>query len=242
MVKQARDIRGLGDNQGALELLRSADLHEQNHPEIMSEIALTYEAMGLRDKAENWWRVVLGMGEEAAGSYYPLARRKLDEMLGAAKMAAAATDVNPLSLGRCTVIPDQRVTKGQRMTLRIPLIAAPNTLIDPEKVDVHVYFYDKLPDGTVAPTHADPPTPAWVNSPVDWKATQEELLDVTYNMPELKPEELRNLGRRTYDGYVVKLYYQDKFMGEQAEPKALLDYKPSQAGAGGMNNSLFPKN
>ena len=39
-------------------------------------------------------------------------------------------------------------------------------------------------------------------------------------MPELKPEELRNLGRRTYDGYVVKLYYQDKFMGEQAAPTA----------------------
>jgi hypothetical protein len=226
----------------ALDLLRTADLHEPQHPEIMSEMALTYEAMGLPYKAEGWWRNVLSLGEAGAGDYYPLARRKLDEMQDAAKTAAAANDVNPLSLGRCTVIPDKTVTKGQRLTLRIPLIASPNTPIDPQKVDLHVYFYDKLPDGTVAPTHADPPTPAWVNSPVDWKTTQEELVDVTYNMPELKPEELRNLGRRTYDGYVVKLFYDDKFMGEQADPKSLLDYKPSQAGVGGMNNALFPKN
>jgi hypothetical protein len=244
MVDAAREVRRLGDMHAALESLRAADLHEPQHPEILSEMALTYEAMHLPDKAEGAWRNVLALGDAAAGGYFNLARSRLDALQDSVKTTALNNPVKPLSLGSCQVLPDKTVTKGQKMTLRIPLIATQGagTPIDPSQVDLQVFFFDKLADGSVAPTHANAPTFDWVSAPVDWKDSAEELVDVTYFMPELRPDELRNLGKRSYQGYVVKLFYQNQFMGEQAEPKALLDYRPPAPGAAGMNNALFPKN
>jgi hypothetical protein len=237
MVEAARAVRKLGDMQVALESLRAADLREPNHPEIMSEMALTYEAMGLGDKAEALWRSVVSMGEANAGGYVALAKSKLESREAMPK----ANDRNPVSLGACQVIPDNTVTKGQRLALRVPIIAAPGAEIDPSQMDIHVYFYDKVGTDRIEPTRADPPTPSWVSAPVDWKEG-EELVDFTYNMPELKPEELRELGKRSFYGYVVKIFYQDRLMGVQAEPQALVDYHPPGVGPAGADNALFPKN
>ena len=240
-VDQARAVRGLGDMQGALEALRTADLREPQHPEILSEMALTYEAMHLADRAEAAWRSVLALGETAGGTYYGLAKSKLGGLQDTQK-SLASTDARALSIGSCQILPDKTVTKGQRLTLRIPLISMPATTIDPMQVDLRVFFFDKLADGSIAPTHADPPNFTWISEPVDWRDNGEELVDVSYYMPELKPDELRNLGKRSYHGYIVKLFYQNRFMGEKAEPKALLDFKPQGAGPAGMDNPLFPKN
>lgn len=237
MVEAARAVRKLGDMQVALESLRAADLREPNHPEILSEMAITYEAMGLGDKAEAAWRSVIALGEASAGGYVALAKSKLESREAMPK----ANDRNPVSLGACQVIPDNTVTKGQRLALRVPIIAARGVEIDPSQMDIHVYFYDKVGTDRVEPTRADPPTPSWVSAPVDWKEG-EELVDFTYNMPELKPEELRELGKRSFYGYVVKIFYQDRLMGVQAEPKALVDYRPPGVGPAGADNALFPKN
>lgn len=235
MVEGARAVRKLGDMQLALESLRAADLREPNHPEILSETALTYEAMSLPDKAENVWRSVIALGETSAGGYFTLAKSKLE-----GHEASKSPERNPVTLGACQVIPDNTVTKGQRLALRVPIIAAPGAEIDPSQMDIHVYFFDKVGTDRIEPTRADPPTPSWVSAPVDWKEG-EELVDFGYNMPELKPEELRNLGKRGFYGYVVKIFYQDRLMGVQAEPKALLDYKPQGVGPAGADNALFPK-
>ncbi len=108
-------------------------------------------------------------------------------------------------------------------------------------MDIHVYFFDKVGTDRIEATRADPPTPSWASAPVDWKEG-EELVDFSYNMPELNAEELRDLGKRSYYGYVVKIFYQDRLMVEQAEPKSLADYKPPRVGPAGADNALFPKN
>ena len=140
MVEAARAVRKLGDMQLALESLRAADLREPNHPEILSETALTYEAMGLAEKAEGAWRSVLVLGESGAGGYFALATSKLEGRGARSQMP----DRNPVTLGACQIIPDKTVTKGQRLALRVPIIAAPGVEIDPSQMDIHVYFYDKV--------------------------------------------------------------------------------------------------
>lgn len=236
MVEAARAVRKLGDMQVALESLRAADLREPNHPEILSETAITYEAMGLPEKSESVWRNVIALGEAGAGGYFALAKAKIEGRDAMPKTA----ERNPVTLGACQIIPDNKVTSGQRLALRVPIIAAPGLDVDPSQMDIHVYFYDKVGTDRIEPTRADPPTPNWVSAPVDWKEG-EELVDFGYNMPELNPEELRNLGKRGFYGYVVKIFYQDRLMGVQAEPKALLDYKPRGVGPAGADNALFPK-
>ncbi len=127
MVEAAREVRKQGDMQLALESLRAADLREPNHPEILSETALTYEAMGLAEKAEGAWRSVLVLGESGAGGYLALATSKLEGRGARSQMP----DRNPVTLGACQVIPDKTITKGQRLALRVPIIAAPGVEIDP---------------------------------------------------------------------------------------------------------------
>ena len=240
MVDAARAVRRKGDMQAALESLRAADLLESNHPEIASELALTYEAMGIGEKSEAEWRKVLSQGEALAGGYFALAKAKL----AGREDAARTQDKNPVRLGVCQVIPDKTVTTGQRIALRVPIIAAPGVEVEPTQMDIHVYFYDKTgPEGRIEPSKADAPDQNWVSAPVDWKDEgREELLDVIYNMPALKPEEVRDIGRRTFYGYVVKLFYRDRLVGEQAAPRDLLDFKPAVAAPAGADNALFPKN
>lgn len=237
MVEVAREVRKLGDMSPVLESLRAADLREPNHPEILSEMALTYEAMGLAEKAEAMWRSVIALGESNGGGYYTLAKAKL---LGR-ETAPKSPERNAVALGACQVIPDKTVTKGQRLALRVPIKAAPGVEIDPTQMDIHVYFFDKVGADRIEPTRADPPVPSWVSAPVDWKEG-EELVDFSYNMPELKAEELRELGKRSYYGYVVKIYYLDRLMDVQAEPQTLVNYKPPGAGPAGADSALFPKN
>lgn len=240
MVQAAREVRKLGDMQAALESLRAADLREPDHPEILSEIALTYEAMGLADKSQAAWKSVLVMGETIAGSFHALAKSKLAGREDAPPASAAS--MKPVLIGSCQVLPDTRVTKGQRLTLRVPIIAAPGADVDPAQMDIHVYFYDKVGKDRVEPSKADPPDQKWVSERVDWALHNEELLDIVYHMPELRPEELRDLGKRSYYGYVVKLFYQNRLMSERADPPSLLDYKPAGPGSAGVENALFPKN
>jgi hypothetical protein len=237
MVEVAREVRKLGDMAPVLESLRAADLREPNHPEILSEMALTYETMGLTEKAETMWRSVIALGESNGGGYYTLAKAKL---LGR-EIAAKTPERNEVSMGACQIIPDKTVTKGQRLALRVPIKAAPGVEIDPTQMDIHVYFFDRVGADRIESTRADPPVPSWVSAPVDWKEG-EELVDFSYNMPELKPEELRELGKRSYYGYVVKIYYLDRLMDVQAEPQALVNYNPPGAGPAGADSALFPKN
>ena len=109
-------------------------------------------------------------------------------------------------------------------------------------MDIHVYFYDKVGKDRVEPSKADQPEQKWVSQRVDWALHNEELLDVVYHMPELRPEELRDLGKRSYYGYVVKLFYQNRLMSQKADPPSLLDFKPAAPGSAGVENALFPKN
>lgn len=237
MVEAARAVRQLGDMPLALESLRAADLREPNHPEILSETALTYEEMGLADKAENVWRNVIALGETGAGGYFVLAKSKLEGSGATPKMPGR----NEVTLGACQIIPDKLVTKGQRLALRVPIRAASGAEIDPSLMDIHVYFYDKVGTDRIESTRADPPVSTWVSTPVDWKEG-EELVDFSYNMPELKAEEVHALGKRGFHGYVVKIYYRDRLMDVQAEPKELVNYNPPGVGPAGADSALFPKN
>jgi hypothetical protein len=61
MVDLAKQVRGLGDMQGALEVLKRADLQYPASPEVMSETAQCYEQMGLAEKASALWKQLASM-------------------------------------------------------------------------------------------------------------------------------------------------------------------------------------
>jgi hypothetical protein len=249
MIELAKQVRGLGDMQGALEVLKRADLHFPGRPEVLAETAQCYETMGLADKAAGIWRQLEGMNETEAAGFRDLAQRRLNTPASMSPSQPSGISgmitgdgVKTLSLGACQAIRDPSVANGEKVVLRIPILRQGNTTLDPSQVDIDVYFFDRVNGEKIAQTIADEPVSTWADAPVDWSGIGEEPLDVTYFLPALTPGEIAAHGRRSYHGYVVRLYYQHKLQDVAAEPRDLLDFgsRTPQAVPGGVNPLLPP--
>lgn len=245
MIELAKQVRGLGDMQGALEVLKRADLQYPARPEVLAETAQCYETMGLNDKASALWRQLEGMDPARAAGFRDLAKRRLNAPASPAASGASAPSFEGgkiLSLGACQTMRDTGMTNGEKVVLRIPILRHGNTTVDPGQVDIDVYFFDRVNGEKIAQTIADEPVSTWAAAPVDWSGIGEEPLDVTYFLPALTPGEIAAHGRRSYHGYVVRLYYQHKLQDVAAEPRDLLDFgsRAPQTVPGGVNPLLPP--
>ena len=223
-----------------LEVLKRCDLLAPYDPEVLHEFALTYEQMGLGDKAMSYWQRLADLGPERAGALYPLAASRVQSSPGATASTTtpgitgpgglvplSAADGTVLAIGPCAVVKDRAVTEGERAILRIPIQRASEGFVEPTAVSVDVFFFD-IVDGTkVEQTRADPPVSTWVAAPVDWSGEGMEPLDVIYSLPKMSTEEIKNHGNRSYYGYVVKLYYQNKLQATAANPPDLLGGSPT---------------
>lgn len=245
MIELAKQVRGLGDMQGALEVLKRADLQFPARPEVMAEMAQCYETMGLNDKAAAIWRQLESMDPARAAGFKDLAKRRLNSPASPTASGVSAPSFESgkiLSLGACQTMRDPTTTNGEKVVLRIPILRHGNTTVDPGQVDIDVYFFDRVNGEKIAQTIADEPVSAWAAAPVDWSGIGEEPLDVTYFLPALTPGEIAAHGRRSYHGYVVRLYYQHKLQDVAAEPRDLLDFgsRAPQTVPGGVNPLLPP--
>ncbi len=236
-VMAAREVRKTQDMQAALNELRTADLREPNHPEILGEMALTYELMGIESKAQSYWRQIVALGEGVAGGYYALAKSKLEGAPGGPGGSPPAA--SPVNLGNCQVIQDPTVQKGERITVRVPIIATRGATINPAEMTIHVLLYESVNNGAyIEQVRGSEPRENWVSQPVNWQDTPEETLDLVYDLPAPPPEQVRDLGRRKFHGYVVKLFYQDRLVGEQIHPESLRSVT-QKGGPAGADDSLF---
>jgi hypothetical protein len=239
LVDLAKQVRALGDMQGALEVLRRADLRFPANPEVLAEMAACYEQMGLTDKAAIAWRQLSGMDAAKAGSFKELAARRLSAP--APDAAAFAADApKGLSLGACRAVRDANAVNGEKVLLRIPVLRNGNAQVDPGQVDIDVFFFDRVNGERIAQTIADEPASTWSAPPVDWSGIGEEPLDVTYFLPALTPGEIAAHGRRAYHGYVVRLYYQNKLQDVAAEPRDLLDFGISTPQRSAEDDAVHP--
>ena len=243
VVTSAKEIRGMSDMQGALELLRRADELTPDHPAIIAEMAQTYEQMGIAAKAMDNWRRIQLLGETKAGSYFELASRRLGS--GSAGVAAPLTTPGGdsekfLRLGACQVARDFSVNTGERYVLRVPIARAGNRPINGQEMNLEVFFFDRINGTKVAQTIAPEPVETWQSAPVDWSGTGEETLDVVYHLPALSAAETQQHGRRSYYGYMLRLYYNNKLQDVAAEPRDLLEFGSAPGTAPAGANPLLP--
>lgn len=246
VVTTAKEIRGMSDMQGALEMLKRADELTPDHPAIIAEIAQTYEQMGVASKATDSWRRIQLLGETKAGSFYELASRRL----GAGPAATSAPLSMPgggslegeknLRLGACQVARDFSVSNGERYTVRVPIVRAGSQPVDGKAVNLEVFFFDRVNGVQVAQTIAPEPVETWQSTPVDWSGSGEETLDVVYHLPALSAAEIQQHGRRSYYGYMLRLYYNNKLQDVAAEPRDLLEFGSAPGTAPAGANPLLP--
>lgn len=101
--------------------------------------------------------------------------------------------------------------------LKIAIKARPREVISVPDVKVQVYFYDEQ-DGSIVVSKA-PVASRWLNPPVDWKDSDPQLLEVTY-----QPD--ASTGDAHYAGYIVAIYYKGQLQGYKANPVDLTTQFP----------------
>ncbi len=258
LVNLARTLRDRGDTSTALTRLREAQAISPENPQIISEMAMTYEKMGLGEKAAEQWRRIYAIGEQA-GIYYAAAEAKLrtperpaentayvaDPAAEAWLMPGEETQEKVLSLGKVGTTDDTGNSQPQRhLKVRIPIQAKAGKKIDVHEVVIQVYFYDELKDGSVVETNANVSS-SWVRrmavdggeASVDWTSPEPEVLEVAYSQSEQAPtpapktrgKARRAPERRNYFGYVVRVYYKGDLNATHAEPEKLLTQFPPPA-------------
>ena len=199
LLQAAKGFRGRGDTTNAIAKLQQATALEPGNPEVLAELALTYESMQLFDRSNEVWRRLKSLGA-GAGPLYELAELKLRVGVPArSNLNAAGSPVpdNGTPVGDAAGIPDgstfgiSEVSLRQendpdaetKLLLRVGVKVRPDTPIDHTKVKIQVFFYDMVNNDQVVLTNAEV-SYEWVTPGHDWRDTGNEVLEVTYLRPK----------------------------------------------------------
>ena len=192
-LEQARSLRQRGDMRAALSRLREALVAEPDNPQVLAELALTYEAMQLADKAFEQWQRIYGMGESVGALYY-LADAKLH---GGPSMAEgngstptrrpggpSAVDNTVLKLTSVTAENLSDPSAEEKVALKIVVKGLPGVVIDPEKVRIDANFYDLVDGKDVVQTNAQTDFEWLTPKPINWANDKSEVLEALYVRPK----------------------------------------------------------
>lgn len=233
-LAKARHAREKGDMTAALAGFRQAQKAAPDDPTVVSELAMTYEAMGLTDKALGQWRRVVGAGEKA-GDLYGVATEKLREGVGVpdASLGRDAEGLQPgstLGLVDTQKIYEENPDNTAKVSIRVAVKSRSTTAIVPGDVSVQVMFYELVNNRDVEETSASfsKVTSEWITTPPDWREDHMEVLRVVYQ------QRTTNIGdpgaidpeQRKYLGYIAKVYYKNELQDVRAEPTKLLQLFP----------------
>ncbi len=213
--------REKGDTNAALAQFRSAVNLQSTHPRLLYELAQTYDAMDLRDKATEVWDQIFRLGE-GAGDFYKLAADRFQN--------AGAKDFREvesiLKLGKVLVQQQPRTgdpTVKEQVKLRVPIQALDGATVDPSKVHVDILFYDlvKRANGvSVEKTEALLPRETWLSGAPTWLAgSSVEFVEQIYQLPTMPS--FGTSEQRSYHGYIIRLYYNDNLQDVAAQPSEL---------------------
>lgn len=192
LLRVAKGYRERGDTTNAIAKLQQATALDPGNPEILAELALTYESMQLFDRSNEVWRRLQSLGP-AAGPLYELADVKLRVGVpantsatapsGAPETSAGIPDGSTFGISEVSLKRLQDPEAQTKLLLRVGVKVRPGVEIDHTKVKIQVFFYDMVNNSQVVLTDADV-SYEWVTPGHDWVATGNEVLDVTYLRPK----------------------------------------------------------
>lgn len=190
LLDQARQSRQSGDTNTALARLRDAQAIAPDSPMLIAETALTYEAMGLNDRAFEQWQRLYDQGEAVGALYYMAEARIHHVPTGAAGRAPEADDgfqeSSVLKIVNLALEERSDPDAEKKLALKISVKNKPGFMIDPRRVKIEARFYDLLDGKDVVITNAVTGF-AWLTAPVNWANDQTEILETTYLRPKIDP-------------------------------------------------------
>jgi len=234
LLQQARVLREKGDMAAALTKLREAQAMNPQSPEVISELAGTYEAMGLVDKAIEQWQRVVQLGPEA-GILFSMAQMKIQEGVDIPESVDVGVPETEfaegadLALAPIQLEEDYDPNYARTLRLQVPIQVREGVPIFEDDVVIQVFFYDLVDDMHVVQTSALREY-EWLTPPADWRDDGMEVLQVLYRLPFLTQEDAdAGVLKRDYLGYAARLYYQGELQATAADPVRLLREYPAPA-------------
>tara|TARA_R110002096_G_scaffold23303_9_gene74259 strand:+ start:3275 stop:4528 length:1254 start_codon:yes stop_codon:yes gene_type:complete len=243
LVSTGEELRGAGNMSSALQALREAEAALPEHPRVLGELAATLSQMGLDSKAVVYWERIVAIGAGRGGAYYEVAKSQLPG--GAAPKVLEPEKV--MNIGEIKVDEQSPNSEGQRVSLRIVIDADPAQNPVGADLSLLVYFYDQIDGGRVDPSTADT-SYLYPTEPYDWQINGSEEIKVIYNQPIFTEEQSRELGKRSYYGYAIELYYRDRLQDRVVMPEDIARLRMDDAESDpdssprsvGPENALFP--
>ena len=203
LLEEARTFRQNGDTNSALARLRDALAIAPDSPMLIAETALTYEAMGLNDKAFEQWQRLYDLGESIGALYY-MAEARIHRV--GPSDAPGAAPPNPernavmtngggndgfqenavLKITNLTLDEVNDPEAEKKLSLKIAVKNKPGFMVDPRRVKIEARFYDLIDGKDIVITNAVTGF-AWLTAPVNWANDETEILETTYLRPKVDP-------------------------------------------------------
>ena len=234
LLQQARTFRERGDMSNALGRFRDAYAIDPRSPEAIAEMAMTYEKMGLPDKAAENWKRIFDMGE-TAGVYFAAAEAKMRAAVlttrdqveqpteSSAQSGGGTVASATFGIGAIETEEIQDPKSLRHLVVKVPIEQRIKTKVSVKELTVQVLFYELLDDKPLR--HTATVSSKWSTSPVDWREDESEMLEVDYLQPLPDVRDPKQEVRKYY-GYIVRVYYKDQLQSVRADPTKLLNLFP----------------
>jgi formylglycine-generating enzyme required for sulfatase activity len=203
LVEDSDKAFRIGDYDAGMAKIQEADTLLPNDPGVMLRIGRLQEKKGDIAAAEETYKKVLALSDLST-EIRAQTQRKLG-MLG-----------TPLASWKIIETHLSELPKGAK-TLRISTKPGSDQKIDPCKMQLHLYFYERDRTGQIQLTKSQVVT-EWTSPPIDWSNNEPELLNATY-----KPAAN---SKSSYAGYVTGVYYEGILQDLRADPEALAGEHP----------------
>lgn len=226
-IEDARRYRREGDFNLAEAALQEALKRDADNVLALTHYALLEEARENTQSALQYWQRIIA-AQSADAVTLQLARDRaaiIEERLQLEVEADRRAEV--LENSRRAIILDTVETEPKPMPadpveIRKDFVLKKNNAsltIDPGKVRVQLFFYDRLPDGRLIRAPIDA---RFLSSTVDWEERPSEVLRARYFKSDAAGDE-----ERSYYGYLLRIFYEDELQDEHASPVSLLRIFPS---------------
>lgn len=186
----------------------------------LTNFAMLEEARGNNAKALGYWKRIIGMGDRARDTVQ-LARERsviLEERLRLEEESRRRAQISEATVRKVALVqvrtrPDPLPPQPRDIERDFVLkVSANGPPLQGNKIRIQVYFYDRVGGDRLATV---PIEARFLNDPPVWGAGSEEILRVRY-------QAAADGEKRTYYGYLFRVFYDGILQDERAEPASLL--------------------
>ena len=214
LIRQGIAALVQGDMRRCVLSFEEAALISPEHPALLYYYGMAYDKLLNPEKAREYYTRVFNM-RSSAGKYFERASRRLKHGFDQPSDMRGKVSFGPYTHSHTT---DPET--GERVSMRLPILVAPETELSPQDIFIHIQFFVLVNGRKIRYSPTDP-TVMWENETQDWSDNEENIL-ISYNLPVLTKEEQDAYGEMTYYGFTAKFFYKGEPIDCISNPSALI--------------------